>query len=309
VIEGVAAAEQLGAEIAFIAEDINCRDSFELSALSALRTERIRLATGVVNPYTRNPTSLAMAIATLDEVSNGRALLGLGTSSPSLIQEQMGIPIGRPVRVMRETTEIVRALLQGSSVTYEGERHVYHDALLEAAPVQARIPIYFAAMGPLMLTLAGRIADGVLLNVGASPQYVRWAVARIGEGAESAGRAPEEVTVAAWMTAYVTDDYQAGLQKAREWLSVMLSIPRQGELLLERGGLDTGILQPIRAVVSGYPHRGDRAAAAAFIPPAVADQLTLIGSPDRVRARLAEYRAAGVDVPVLGPSALQSLYG
>jgi 5,10-methylenetetrahydromethanopterin reductase len=262
----------------------------------------------VVNPYTRNPTSLAMAIATLDEISGGRAVLGLGTSSPSLIQEQMGIPLGRPVRVMRETTEIVRALLAGGPVTYQGERHVYHDALLEVAPPQQRIPIYFAAMGPLTLALAGRIADGVLLNVGASPDYVRWAVARIREGAESAGRSSAAITVAAWMTAYVTDDYAAGLRKAREWLATMLSIPRQGELLLEGAGLDTAILQPIRATVSGYPHRGDRAAAAAFVPPEVAERLTLIGSPERVRSRLEEYHAAGVDLPVLGLSALHALF-
>jgi alkanesulfonate monooxygenase SsuD/methylene tetrahydromethanopterin reductase-like flavin-dependent oxidoreductase (luciferase family) len=111
------------------------------------------------------------------------------------------------------------------------------------------------------------------------------------------------------MTAYVTDDCAAGLQRAREWLAVMLSIPRQGELLLEGAGLDTAILEPIRAVVSGYPHRGDRAAAAEFIPPAVARELTLIGTPDQVRTRLAEYLEAGVDLPVLSLSALQALYG
>ena len=95
VVSAVQEAEQYGAEIAFIAEDVNCRDAFELGALSATATDHIRIATGVVNPYTRNPTSLAMAVATLDEISEGRAVLGLGTSSPSLIEEQMGIPVGK----------------------------------------------------------------------------------------------------------------------------------------------------------------------------------------------------------------------
>src|SRR5206468_12306225 len=130
-------------------------------------------------PYTRNPTSLAMAVATLDEISEGRALLGLGTSSPALIQEQMGLVVGKPVAVMREATEVVRALLAGEAVTYSGQRFMYRDATLEVRPVQAHIPIFYAAMGPLMLRLAGRSADGVLLNVGASVEYIAGAVEQI----------------------------------------------------------------------------------------------------------------------------------
>lgn len=309
VVSAVQEAEQYGAEIAFIAEDVNCRDAFELGALSATATDHIRIATGVVNPYTRNPTSLAMAVATLDEISEGRAVLGLGTSSPSLIEEQMGIPVGKSVAVMREATEIVRLLLAGGSVTYPGARFIYREAHLEVPPVQPRIPIYFAAMGPLMLQLAGRLADGVLLNVGASVEYVRWAVAEIQVGARKAGRQPEDITVAAWLTAYVTDDYEFGVQSAREWLASMLSIPRQGEILLERSGIDASILPGIRQHHGAYPHRGDREAAARYVPPEVADRLALIGSPERIAERIAEYRAAGVDVPVLGPAALRALYG
>lgn len=308
VVESVRVAEELGAEIAFVAEDINCRDAFELCALGAAQTERIRVATGVVNPYTRNPTSLAMAIATLDEVSAGRATLGLGTSSPSLIETQMGIPVDRPVRVMREATEIVRRLLAGETVSHRGERFVYTDARLDVRPMQAAVPIFFAAMGPLTLRLAGRIADGVLLNVGASTEYVRWAVDRVQEGARLAERRPQDVTIAAWLTAYVTEDLESGLQRARRWLATVLSIPRQGEILLEQSGLDLSILAAIRAEVGAYPHQGDAAAAAAHVPPEVAERLTLVGPPDRIRERVDEYRAAGVDVPVFGLSTLRALF-
>jgi 5,10-methylenetetrahydromethanopterin reductase len=307
VVSAVQEAEELGAEIAFISEDINCRDAFQLAALSAQRTERIRLSTGVVNPYTRNPTSLAMAIATLDEISGGRAMLGLGTSSPSLIQEQMGIQHGSSVQVMRESTEIIRALLNGESVTYAGKRFTYTDAELDVRPVQERIPIFYAAMGPQMLRLAGRAADGVLLNVGASTEYIRWAVNEIAEGAQAIERDPSEVTVAAWLTAYIVEDRAEGFRKAKEWLAGMLSIPRQGELLLERAGFASDFLETIRDVYSAYPHRGDKVAAAAFVPDEVAETLTLIGTVEEVRTRVDEYRAAGVEVPVLGIAQLRAL--
>ncbi len=307
VVDGVRVAEAAGAEIAFVAEDVNCRDAFQLCALASQGTETIKLATGVVNPYTRNPTSLAMAAATLDEISGGRAVLGMGTSSPSLISGQMGIPRGNPVAVMRETTEIVRALLAREIVTYSGERFIYTEAHLEVEPVQPAVPIYYATMGPKILRLAGALADGVLLNVGSSIEYVRWAVAEIHAGCAAAGRDSREVTIAAWLTAYVTDDYEAGVARARLWLASMLSIPRQGELLLGHAGLDLSILDGIRAHHSAYPHRGDRDMAAQFVPPEVAERLTLIGTREQVLERIAAYREAGVELPVLGLPALTEL--
>jgi 5,10-methylenetetrahydromethanopterin reductase len=307
VVSAVRRAEELGAEIAFVAEDINCRDAFQLLGAAALQTQNIRLSTGVVNPFTRNPTVLAMSAATLDEISGGRALLGLGTSSPALIEGQMGIPHSGSVAVIQEATDVIRLLLSGGTVNYAGAVHTYVDAHLEVKPEQAVIPIFFAAMGPRMLRLSGRLADGVLLNVGASPGYVEWAVGEIARGASEAGRDPASVTIAAWMTAYIGDEPSENLRRAREWLAVMLSIPRQGELLLEKAGFDTTILGPIRERVSGYPHGGDRAAAGRLVPVEVAQELTLVGTAAQVRDRIDEYRRAGVQIAVLGISALAAM--
>ncbi|HEX6507945.1 MAG TPA: LLM class flavin-dependent oxidoreductase [Chloroflexota bacterium] len=307
VVAAVSEAETLGAEVAFIAEDVNCRDAFQLCALSASETNRIRLSTGVVNPFTRNPTSLAMAVATLDEVSAGRAQLGVGSSSPSLIEGQMGIDSRGPVTVMRETTEIVRMLLSGQVVTYTGERFRYREAVLQVQPVQASVPIYFAAMGPQMLRLAGALADGVLLNVGASTDYVRWAVRHVEEGAVSAGRDPRDITIAAWLTVYLDDERAGAAKRAREWLATMLSVPRQGELLLKHSGLDTSVLDRIRTHYRAYPHGGDLEAAAAHVPDEFVQQLTLIGDVAHVRERLQEYSQSGVQLAVMAISALRAV--
>jgi 5,10-methylenetetrahydromethanopterin reductase len=247
-----------------------------------------------------------MAVATLDEISGGRAQLGLGTSSPSLIRDQMGIGVGRSVEVMREATEITRGLLAGEVVSYPGSRFRYEGAVLEARAVQSRVPVIFAAMGPKMLRLAGRMADGVLLNVGASTEYVRWAVREIRAGAREAGRDPGEVTVAAWMSVYLSGGTETR-RRAREWLATMLSIPRQGELLLEHAGLDTSILARIRSHYHAYPHGGDLQAAAQHVPDEAVERLALIGDGEVVRRRLEEYRTAGVQVAVMGISALRKV--
>jgi 5,10-methylenetetrahydromethanopterin reductase len=219
----------------------------------------------------------------------------------------MGIPHTGSVRVMREAVEVIKLLLEGGPVSYSGSVYNYDEAELQVRPKQPSVPIFFAAMGSRMLRLAGRMADGVLLNVGASPSYVRWAVSELEIGAGEVGRDPANITVAAWMTAYVSDHLEDSLRRAREWLAVMLSIPRQGELLLEKAGFDLGILDGIREEVRGYPHGGNRTAGGKLVPVEVAHELTLIGTAAEVGARIDEYRRAGVQIPVLGISTLEAV--
>jgi 5,10-methylenetetrahydromethanopterin reductase len=307
VVNAVAEAERLGAEAAFVAEDIGCRDTFALLSVAASRTDTIRLFTGVVNPYTRAPISLAMGAATVHELSGGRAGIGLGTSSPALITGQLGLPHERPVRAMREATEVLRLLWSNTPVSYQGDLIHLEGAHLDIRVPSGKIPVYFAAMGQQMLRLAGRLADGVLLNVGASVDYVRWAVDQIRSAAEAVDRDPQDITVAAWHTAYLDDDEEVAVKKARRWLAGTLSIPGQGELLLEHSGCSSEILGPIRELVSAYPHGGDPDRAAEYVSEEVARRLTLIGSAGEVVKRVAEYRAAGVDLPVLAISTLRAV--
>lgn len=306
VLETIADAEQLGADCVFVAEDIGCRDSFALCTLAAQTTSTIKLAVGVANPYTRSPMSLAMAAATLDEASDGRAVLGLGSSSPDMLH-QMGLAQQKPLRVMREAVEVVRALLTGESVTHNGEIFRYRDSVLGARPVQPRVPIYFAAMGPQILRLAGRIADGVILNVGASPAYVRWAVSQVTAGVVDAERSLSDVTIAAWMSVYRTDRDDQSQERARQWLARVLSIPRQGELLLQQSPYRRGMLDDIRNHVTGYPHSGDARAAARYVSDELLQDMVVLGDAPHVRGRIEEYRRAGVDLPIVPLSTMSDL--
>lgn len=310
VVERIVEAERSNIPMAFIAEDIGCADAFQMAAVSAIQTTTIRLAIGVTNPYSRSPMSLAMSIATLDELSHGRAVLGLGSSSPEVISGQLGIAYHKPVAFMREAIDVVRALLAGRplgpAVTFEGRYFRLSEAGL-GIQHSARIPLYLAAMGPLMLTLAGSRADGVLLNVGTTPAYIGWARDRIIRGAESANRSMQDIGIAVWVPVYIGDDLESSLARARRWAASMLSIPRQGELILEHAGLPAACLPRIRAYYGAYPHRGDLERAAREVPDEIVWTLAVIGKPDDVCRRLVTYIEAGADTLIVAATALFQL--
>jgi 5,10-methylenetetrahydromethanopterin reductase len=308
-MRAVVEAERQGVKTAFISEDIGCRDAFQLAAAAAERTQDIRLAIGVANPYTRSPVALAMSAATLDELSQGRAILGLGSSSPEIIQDQLGIPYGRRITVMREAVQIIRTLLNGDEISVDGEHFHLSAYHLELGRTPRSIPIYLAAMGPLMLQLAGRIADGVILNTGSTPAHIAWATEQIQHGAASADRQRNQVTIAVWVAAYIGSDVAVLFERARRWAAAALSIRGQGELLLEKAGLPLNFLPRIRAHYQAYPHRGDLERAALEVPDEVVSTLAVVGQPDEAQARLGTYLAAGANILILGPTPLRRLVG
>ena len=181
VAELVKRAENKGFSTAWFAEDYFLRDAITAMSFTAALTKRIKLGTGIINPYTRHPILIAETIATLSEAAGGRIFLSLGTGVGPLI-EQMGIKFRKPLTTIREAVEIIRNALTGNPVTFEGEVFNIRDVRLGYNPYlsqlgefklkRGNIPIYIAAIGPKMLQLAGKIGDGVLLTAGCSPNYV-----------------------------------------------------------------------------------------------------------------------------------------
>lgn len=268
-----------------MAEDVGCRDAFQLVALASERSIHMGFTIGVTNPYLRSPEVLATGLVTLAELTNGRSVLGLGSSSPEIITTQLGIEYGRPVRIMRETVQRIRS-------------HVH---TLNPA-VQPLIAV--AAMGPLMLRLAGELADGVLLNTGTTPAYIRWAREEIAVGRRRSTRSDVDFEVAVWLPAYLGPDMDSNMTRARRWAAGMLSLPIQGELLLRHAGLDDSFLNQLRSVYGAYPASGDIDRAAEVVPDHVARTLAVVGGHPDLPARLAPYFEAGADTLVLGPQAL-----
>ena len=290
-------AEGAGFESLWVTERYFHEETFSLLGFLAAVTQDIKLGLGVTNPYTRNPALLAMASATLDRISGGRFMLGLGRSERLVIQDRMGIPYSTPRSDMEESVAIIRDLLAGGRVTSTEGRFRLGNIHLETKPAQKKLPIYLAAIGPKALRLAGAIADGGLLNAYTSTGYVRYAVEEVRKAAQEAGRDPHSIDIACMLVVRLTDDPERIRSSLKRRIVRLLQEPQVGEILLEKGGFDPSILGPLRASAQKDGGQG----AADLLSDEMVDSFYLVGTASRCKERIAEYREAGVDLPLLLP--------
>jgi len=185
-LERVRAAERLGYESVWSSQLPGSRDTALVLAAYAQATERVRLGTAVLPIYTRHPTAMAQMALTLDELSGGRFILGLGVSHQVTVEGMWGLRLENPVAAMREYLQILRASFSEGSADQGGEHFSAHWSY--SAPRNAQLPIYLAALGERMLRLAGELADGVSLWM-CPPAYVRdHVVPQVRAGRERAGK-------------------------------------------------------------------------------------------------------------------------
>jgi probable F420-dependent oxidoreductase len=270
-------------------------DAFTILAAASQVTQRLRLGTGIVPIYTRTPTTLAMTIATLDALSGGRAVLGLGVSSEIIIGAWHGLPFPKPLGAMHEAVDILRRLLRNERVTAEGTFFRVQN-LRPNVPVSSdrTIPIYIGALNPGMLRLAGAIADGVILNWMPAAHVPR-AIAAIATGAQRAGRALADIDIACYIRACVTDDLEA----ARQWIRRELT----GYALVEAYHAyftACGFGADSTACREAW-QQGDRAGATRCISDTMVHAMAAIGSAEACRTQLAAFVEAGATLPIVFP--------
>ena len=290
-------AEDLGYDSLWVTERYFHEETFSLLGFLAAATDRLKLGVGVTNPYTRHPALLAMASATLDRICGGRFMLGLGRSERFVIQDRMGIPYTHPRPTLEEAVTHIRALLAGERLTTTEGKFRLHRVGLAIHPVQPQLPIYVAAIGPKALRLAGRVADGVLLNAYVPTAYVRYAVHEIRTAARDAGRDPQAIDIACMLVVRLTDDPASLWSGLKERLVRLLAEPYVGDILLDKGGFDTSILPALRARAA---QSGDQAAVD-LISDDMVEAFYLVGPSDHCQARVAAYREAGVSQVLLLP--------
>ncbi|HXF98518.1 MAG TPA: LLM class flavin-dependent oxidoreductase [Gaiellaceae bacterium] len=290
-------AEALGCDFVWVNDDRLQKDPFSCLAAIALRTERVQLGTGVTNPYSRHPALLATAVATLDELSEGRAVLGLGAGGTN--HRALGVTRTAPVRTMREAIGLVRGLLRGEVVSVEGPALVAHEAVLDFEPLRADIPIYLGARGPRMLELAGELADGAIVGNVATVEGWRYARARVRAGAMRAGRDPDQVQLVAWLYCSIADDAAAAEDAVRPMVATSLVTSRP---ILA----DLGLTYPARFAETmerlGWRLSAEAVRAAGEVLPAEAlSWFSLAGTPEGCRHRLARLLA---EFPEIGQVAI-----
>ena len=290
-------AEGAGFESLWVTERYFHEETFSLLGYLAAVTQNIKLGVGVTNPYTRSPALLAMASATLDRISGGRFMLGLGRSDSFVVQDRMGIPYSNPRSTMKEAVAIIRDLLAGETVTSTEGQFRLGNIHLATKPIQEKPPIYLAAIGPKALRLAGSIADGVLLNAYTPTGYVRYAVQEVRNAAREAGRDPQSIDIACMLVVRLTEDPERIWPSLKQRLVRLLEEPQVGEILLEKGGFDPSILGPLRD--SAKKDGGQEAVG--LVSDEMVDSFYLVGPPSRCKERIAEYREAGVELPLLLP--------
>ncbi len=290
-------AEDLGYDSLWVTERYFHEETFSLLGFLAACTQTLKLGVGVTNPYTRHPALLAMASATLDRICGGRFMLGLGRSERFVIEDRMGIPYTRPRPTLEEAITHIRNLLAGERLSTAGGEFRLQNVGLAIYPMQPQLPIYAAAIGPRALRLAGRVADGVLLNAYVPTDYVRYAVAEIRTAAQEAGRDPHAIDIACMLVVRLTDDPASLWPSLKERLVRLLAEPDVGEILLEKGGFDPDILAPLRASAA----QGGDKAAVDLISDDMVEAFYLVGSATHCKECIAAYRDAGVDQALLLP--------
>jgi probable F420-dependent oxidoreductase len=189
------------------------QEPYPLLTLAAMKTERLKLGLNVTNPGTREPTVTASAFATLQDVSQGRMIMGIGRGDSA--RRTIGL---QPVKVaeFEESCKAIRELMNGRPIHWNDI-----DIELEWAKGREQIPMYIAGYGPRVLAIAGRIADGVIIQL-ADPEIVEWIVGQVRKAAEEAGRDPSEVKVMACAPAHISDDIADSCEQVR-WFPAMVS--------------------------------------------------------------------------------------
>jgi 5,10-methylenetetrahydromethanopterin reductase len=293
-------AEAKGFTAVWQADSRLVRDAVVPMAAFAAATDRIRVGSGVVDIWTRNPARLASTFSTLDDLAPGRIICGLGAWWDPLAA-RVGIDRAKPLRAMREVVTAVRGLLANETVSLDGQ-YVHLDGVELDYVYQERrpkdVPIYIGATGMQMMELAGEIADGVVLNYLVDPAYNTAAMAALERGATKAGRDLAGLDRPQLVICSVARDRKAALDAARLLVTQYLG---QQPHLMAASGVPEELLAEIAAVMTWPATHAEVEAASRLVPDDVVQRCTASGEPDEVVAKVDEYVAGGCTCPILYP--------
>ncbi|MBJ7293463.1 MAG: LLM class flavin-dependent oxidoreductase [Ilumatobacteraceae bacterium] len=299
-MEYVQYAEKKGFDAVWQADSRLVRDAIVPMSAFAAVSDTIKIGSGVVDCWTRNPARLAATFSTLDDLAPGRVILGIGAWWDPLAQK-VGVSRDKPLRAMREIITSVRALLANETVTFQGE-FVHLDGVELDYVYQDRrpkeVPIYLGATGMQMMELAGEIADGVVLNYLVSPDYNRKAIEHLAIGAQKSGRNWEDIDRPQLVVCSVHEDRDTAIDMARLMVTQYLG---QQPHIMKASGVPQSLLDKVGEVLT-WPATHDQVVAASrLVPDEIVHMLTASGTADDARKKVSEYIADGATCPILYP--------
>jgi F420-dependent oxidoreductase-like protein len=273
-------------------------------AALAVKTERIKIASGILNVFSRSPALLAQSAGALDMLSNGRFILGLGTSGPQVVQGWHGIPFEKPLQRTREVVEIVRMALRRERLVYDGQTVKLDMGLkLINHPVRSEIPIIIASLGPKNLEMTGEIADGWMPTL-FDPSKMDVFRPHLEAGLAKSGRTFDALEITPAVPVLLYDDLQLCRQMIRPYVALYIGgMGSRERNFYNQLAQRYGYVEEAKLIQDLYLS-GDKAGAAAAVPDALVDATSALGNAEQIQASLKRFADAGVTMPVLGIGAL-----
>ncbi|HUZ02843.1 MAG TPA: LLM class flavin-dependent oxidoreductase [Thermomicrobiaceae bacterium] len=305
-LRAIRVADAAGLDSVWVSEDPDGWDAFAVLGAAARQTARVRLGTGVTNPYLRHPNLIAMSVATLDRLSDGRAFLGLGRGQSEWYTHALGVPAGKPVAALAETIDLLRQWWQPPHRASMEGHFTVHDWPRAIAPLQPHVPVYLAALGPRARRVAAERADGLLVADFASAPYLARLIPEMRRDVARAGRDPGAFDFFVRTSIEVTDDPEPVLERRKSLLALLGPLPGNARQI-EVPGFDVpAIMERVRRVMHtdevlarggafiDIRKVGDFAVARQLIPTELMAAISYVGPAGEIRERLRTLARIGV---------------
>jgi len=303
ITEWVQLAERLDVDMAFAAEAW-WSDAVTPLAFLADKTERIKLATGIMQVTARTPVMTAMTALTLHDLTGGRFVLGLGASGPQVVEGLHGVPYKTPLTRLRENVDICRMVFRGEKVRYDGK--VFQLPLpdsegkaIRVAHEPADIPIYLATLGPNALRYTGATADG-WLGTSFSPDHPDAHFSYLREGAAQGGRSLNDLDLCVSVRVEISDNVEEMIERRKKGVAFNMGGMGSATTNFYNDAFQRAGFEEDARAIQALWLAGDREAAAARVPDAMVTEFQALGTREMVTERLRRYRDAGVTTLKLG---------
>ena len=260
-------------------------ENFSMLSMVSQKVNSPKIGSSIINIYSRSPSLMAMGAATVDTISNGRLVLGLGTSSMPIVEDFHGMKFEKPVSRMREYVEIIRLVLSGKQVNYDGNFFKLKNFSLLIKPLRNSIPIYLAAVNQKMVELTWEIADGVIF-------YLR-PISELKNTIEKMQN-KKKIDVSCQLITCVSKDSQKAIDHAKKTLSFYISVGEIYRNFLAKNGFQNEteeIFQEFEK--SGLEHIHE------FVSDSMIESLTICGNPQECLTKLKKFKDTGLDLPIL----------